>query len=163
MTAVVKTLGRNDQLSIADDVMHAERIRHLPVLDESGQLCGIVSQRDMFRGALAAALGYGEVPQRKLLATLVVKEVMTTDVIALLGARLHKQRVSVRAARTPRLSRTYWAPFPGAGSCTGTMWPTAPSLAARQRDIGAGRKLKSRDRHLRRCFEQHLVDHCLVA
>lgn len=83
MTVAVKTLGRNDQLSIVDDLMQAERIRHLPVLDSEGQLCGIVSQRDMFRGALAAVLGYGEVAQRKLLATLVVKEVMRTDVITI--------------------------------------------------------------------------------
>jgi CBS domain-containing protein len=81
MTTGPKTLGRNDLLSIADDLMRAERIRHLPVLDEDGRLCGIVSQRDLFRGALATALGYGEVAQRKLLGTLVVKEVMTTDVV----------------------------------------------------------------------------------
>lgn len=81
MTTVVTTLGRNDQLSIADHVMTANRIRHLPVLDEDGQLCGIVSQRDLFRGALARALGYGELAQQKLLGTLVVKEIMTTDVV----------------------------------------------------------------------------------
>jgi CBS domain-containing protein len=76
------TLGRNDQLSLADDVMRAERIRHLPVLDEDGRLCGILSQRDMFRGALAQALGYGTAAQSKMLAMLRVKEVMTTDVIS---------------------------------------------------------------------------------
>jgi CBS domain-containing membrane protein len=81
MTSAVKTLERNDQLSLADDLMHASRIRHLPVLDEDGKLCGIVSQRDLFRGALASALGYGEVAQRKILSTLVVKEVMTSDVV----------------------------------------------------------------------------------
>lgn len=81
MSPVVKTVGRNDTLSRADDLMRAERIRHLPVLDEDGQLCGLVSRRDMFRGALAAALGYGDVAQRKLLDTLVVKEVMTTTVL----------------------------------------------------------------------------------
>jgi CBS domain-containing protein len=81
MTPVVKTLGRNDRLSIADDIMRASRIRHLPVLDEDGQLCGVVSQRDLFRGALARALGFGETGQQKVLATLVVKEVMTTDVV----------------------------------------------------------------------------------
>jgi CBS domain-containing protein len=81
MTATVTTLGRNDQLPLADDLMRAGRIRHLPVLDEDGDLCGIVSQRDLFRGALAKALGYGELAQRKLLATLVVKEVMTTEVV----------------------------------------------------------------------------------
>ncbi len=83
MAVAVRTLGRNDKLSIVDDLMQAERIRHLPVLDSDGQLCGIVSQRDMFRGALAAVLGYGEVAQRKLLATLVVKEVMRTEVITI--------------------------------------------------------------------------------
>lgn len=83
MTRTVRTLGRNDELTLADSLMRDERIRHLPVLDEDGKLCGIVSQRDLFRGALARALGYGELAQRKLLATLVVKEVMTTDVVTI--------------------------------------------------------------------------------
>ena len=81
MSRTPKTLGRNDQLSLADDVMRAERIRHLPVLDDDGSLCGILSQRDMFRGALAQALGYGTAAQQKMLTMLRVKEVMTTDVI----------------------------------------------------------------------------------
>ena len=51
MSRDVHTLGRNDALSIADGLMQQARIRHLPVLDEDGVLCGIVSQRDLFRGA----------------------------------------------------------------------------------------------------------------
>lgn len=82
MNPVVRALKRNDQLRIADDLMKAERIRHLPVLDENGELCGIVSQRDLFRGALAKALGYGETAQQKLLGMLVVKEVMATEVVS---------------------------------------------------------------------------------
>ncbi len=82
MTPEVTTLKRNDKLTLADDIMHLGRIRHLPVLDDDGQqLVGIVSQRDLFRGALATALGYGQSAQRKLLDTLLVKEVMSTDVI----------------------------------------------------------------------------------
>jgi len=81
MTSVVKSLGRNDRLSLVGDVMRAARIRHVPIVDEEGELCGIVSQRDLFRGALATALGYGDFAQQKLLATLAVKEVMTTDVV----------------------------------------------------------------------------------
>lgn len=81
MTRDPKTLGRNDQLSLADDLMQQERIRHLPVLDEDGELVGIVSQRDMFRGALARALGYGETAQRRMLGMLVVKEVMSTQLV----------------------------------------------------------------------------------
>ena len=82
MTAEVTTLKRNEKLTLADDLMRLGRIRHLPVLDDDGeQLVGIVSQRDLFRGALAKALGYGQSAQRKLLDTFSVKEVMITDVI----------------------------------------------------------------------------------
>jgi CBS domain-containing membrane protein len=82
MSRDVTTLKRNDKLTLADDMMQQlGRIRHLPVLDDDGkQLVGMVSQRDLFRGALARALGYGQHAQRKVLDTLLVKEVMSSDV-----------------------------------------------------------------------------------
>ena len=83
MIPVVQTLGRNDELSLADQVMTQKRFRHLPVVDEDGAVVGILSQRDMFRGALARALGYGTVAQDKVMASLAIKEVMTTDVITI--------------------------------------------------------------------------------
>jgi len=83
MSSEVVTLKRNDQLSIADDVMRLGRIRHLPVLDDDERLVGILSQRDLFRGALARALGYGVHAQQKLLGQLLVKEVMTNDPITI--------------------------------------------------------------------------------
>jgi CBS domain-containing membrane protein len=79
MAAEVTTLDVNDRLTIADDVMRLGRIRHMPVLHADGTIAGILSQRDMFRGALARTLGYGEHAQRKLLGTIAVKEVMTVD------------------------------------------------------------------------------------
>ena len=82
MIKEVTTLKRNDKLTLADDIMQLGRIRHLPVLDDDEKLLvGMVSQRDLFRGALARALGYGEHASRKVLDSLVVKEVMSTDVI----------------------------------------------------------------------------------
>ena len=81
MSSEVTTLYRNDKLTIADDVMRLGRIRHLPVLDDDDEeVVGIVSQRDLFRGALSRALGYGQAAQQKLLNMLLVKEVMTTEV-----------------------------------------------------------------------------------
>jgi CBS domain-containing membrane protein len=80
MAKEVTTLGRNDSLDVADDVMSLGRIRHLPVIDE-GRVVGVVSQRDLFKSALAAALGYGETAQKKLLKTLRVKEVMSEPAI----------------------------------------------------------------------------------
>lgn len=79
MAMEVTTLMTNDKLSIADDVMRLGRIRHLPVLGPDGEVAGIVSQRDLFRGALARSLGYGEHAQQKLLDILFVKDVMTND------------------------------------------------------------------------------------
>lgn len=79
MSVEVTTLDVNDNLEIADDVMRLGRIRHMPVLDADGSLVGILSQRDLFRSALARSLGYGEHAQRKLLGSLFVKDVMSND------------------------------------------------------------------------------------
>lgn len=76
MVTNVVTLARNDNLDLADDLMAMGRIRHLPVIDQ-GRVVGVVSQRDLFRSALAYALGYGEKGRKTLLRTLRVKEVMS--------------------------------------------------------------------------------------
>ena len=81
MTKDVATLQRNDRLSIADDVMKLGRVRHLPVLGDDGELAGIISQRDLLHGSLAALLGYGSVARSKLMSTIYVKEAMTSDLI----------------------------------------------------------------------------------
>ena len=82
MTADPTTLKRNDKLTLADDIMRLGRVRHLPVVDDDDQtVVGIVTQRDLFRDALAQALGYGRHAQRKILDTLSVKDVMATEVV----------------------------------------------------------------------------------
>ncbi|MDP6580429.1 MAG: CBS domain-containing protein [Vicinamibacterales bacterium] len=80
MSGNVTTLGRNDRLSLAEDLMHASRIRHLPVLNEGGQLVGILSQRDLFHSALVRALGFGTTAKDKMLQSIAVKNVMTDHV-----------------------------------------------------------------------------------
>src|SRR5208337_4296342 len=81
MTTDPTTLKRTDKLTLADDIMRLGRVRHLPVVDDDGELLvGIVSQRDLFRDALAQALGYGRHAQRKILDSLAVKDVMTSEV-----------------------------------------------------------------------------------
>jgi CBS domain-containing membrane protein len=81
MTRDVATLQRNDQLSIADDVMRLGQVRHLPVLGDDDELEGIISHRDLLHGALARVLGYGSAGRAKLLKTVLVKEAMTCDPI----------------------------------------------------------------------------------
>ena len=47
MTRQPWTVRRDARLSVARDMMHAHRIRHLPVLD-GGKLVGIISERDVY-------------------------------------------------------------------------------------------------------------------
>jgi CBS domain-containing membrane protein len=81
MSTEVVTLQRNDKLAIADLAMKQRAIRHMPVLDESGKVCGVLSQRDVFRGALLRNLGYGGNLEGKMLDSMVVKEAMVSPVI----------------------------------------------------------------------------------
>ena len=81
MSQPVRTLGRNEKLSLAHAVMRADRIRHLPVVDDDGRLVGIVSQRDLFLNALVRGLGFGSAAQDRVLEAILVKEAMTEDVV----------------------------------------------------------------------------------
>jgi CBS domain-containing protein len=80
MTSGVVTVARNDTLSLADDLMRTKNIRHLPVVEE-GRLVGILTQRDLFQATLSSALGFGEKARKEFLKSVVVKEVMTDEVL----------------------------------------------------------------------------------
>ncbi len=82
MTRDVETLDRNDTLSLAEDLMKMKRIRHLPVTDD-GELAGIISQRDMFHAGLSTAMGFGTKAKGEFLKAVLVKEVMTAEVITI--------------------------------------------------------------------------------
>jgi CBS domain-containing protein len=82
MTTDVATIGRNDELTIGDDIMKMKRLRHLPVVEE-GRLVGMLTQRDLFHAALSTALDFGEKAQKGFLKTVVVKEVMTDEVLTI--------------------------------------------------------------------------------
>jgi CBS domain-containing protein len=82
MSRQLRTLERNQTLDVAEEIMLLERIRHLPVVEE-GRVVGVVSQRDLFRSALAAVLGYGQKAREALLRTVRVKEVMSEPVITI--------------------------------------------------------------------------------
>ena len=70
MTINPGTLGRNDLLKVVDDLMTTERIRHLPILADAGNLAGILTQRGLFHGALIRALGFGSVAREKMLTSI---------------------------------------------------------------------------------------------
>jgi CBS domain-containing membrane protein len=63
--------------------MKQQRIRHIPILDSDGELCGIVTQRDLFRGILLRSLGYGDRAEQKLLDSLSIKDAMHDEVLTI--------------------------------------------------------------------------------
>ncbi len=84
MRGEVRTVDRNASVASADAIMQRDGIRHLVVLDDDGAgVVGVLSQRDLFRNALARALGYGVRAQDKLLEQLRVKDVMTNDPVTI--------------------------------------------------------------------------------
>ena len=81
MQTDVMTFGRNDRLADVDAAMKDRNIRHIVVLDEQHHPCGVVSQRELYRGALMRALGYGSYLTEKVLNDYVVKEAMSNEFI----------------------------------------------------------------------------------
>ena len=79
MSAEVTTLGRNDTLLLAKDIMNLGRIRHFPVVEDD-EVVGVVSQRDLYRASLGTVMQYGEKAQRAFLESVAVKEVMADPI-----------------------------------------------------------------------------------
>ena len=79
MSAEVTTLGRNDTLLLAKDIMNLGRIRHFPVIEDD-ELVGVVSQRDLYRASLGTVMQYGEKAQRAFLESVAIKEVMADPI-----------------------------------------------------------------------------------
>jgi acetoin utilization protein AcuB len=71
MTPGPHTIARRRSLAAAQDLMRTHRIRHLPVL-ESGQIVGLVSQRDLLLVETLPGVSPGDVR---------VEEAMVTDVV----------------------------------------------------------------------------------
>jgi CBS domain-containing protein len=82
MSRDVATIGRNDTLAKADEVMKTRHFRHLPVVEEA-RLVGMLSERDLFHAALSTALNFGQKAQTEFLKTILVKEVMTDEVVTI--------------------------------------------------------------------------------
>lgn len=69
----VFTIKRDDSVQAALEIMAREKISSLPVMDDEGQLIGIISERDYIRKA---------VPARKVPWEINVSDLMTEDVLS---------------------------------------------------------------------------------
>ncbi|MBI2373664.1 MAG: CBS domain-containing protein [Deltaproteobacteria bacterium] len=74
MTPDVETLFEDETMDLARTIMTLARIRHLPVVDRSDQLVGLVTHRDLLRASATA------LRQSKTEAQVRVVEIMTRGV-----------------------------------------------------------------------------------
>jgi CBS domain-containing membrane protein len=81
MRTEIVTLNLGDALDIASDIMSLGRIRHLPVVDASQRVVGIVTQRDLLKASISSVLGLGTKREREWLGKVPVREVMTSSVV----------------------------------------------------------------------------------
>jgi CBS domain-containing protein len=79
MTSEVTVLLEGETMDLADTLMRAERIRHLPVIDTKGRLCGLVTHRDLLRVSVSEVADLSPAERRELLQAIPVKSIMQRD------------------------------------------------------------------------------------
>lgn len=80
MTEGVFFVRPADPISTVRDLMIDKRIRHVPVVDDDGELVGLVSERDLLRQVLAETEALPRALRTDLHESLRVSEIMTRDV-----------------------------------------------------------------------------------
>lgn len=80
MTPDVITVLPDDSIATAYELMLDHRIRHLLVIDEDGDLVGVLTHRDLLRNSLIERAGLPLSFQRDVMHQIRVEEVMTSEV-----------------------------------------------------------------------------------
>ncbi|MCI0658679.1 MAG: CBS domain-containing protein [Acidobacteria bacterium] len=80
MTEEVFTLSSTDDLTALYDLMDAEHIRHIPVIDEENELVGLVTHRDLLRNVLRPPADLPFSMQREILSRTTVDRIMIQDI-----------------------------------------------------------------------------------
>jgi CBS domain-containing protein len=80
MQSQVVTLGLEDSLDVAEDIMTLGRVRHLPIVAGESRIVGLVTQRDLLKASLASVLGLGRAVEHDWLKKIPVRVVMTTKI-----------------------------------------------------------------------------------
>jgi CBS domain-containing membrane protein len=79
MTERVFTLKGKDDLAALYDLMDSRRVRHIPVVDNDGELIGLVTDRDLSRSALGAVEELPLSVERDILRRRRVRDIMATE------------------------------------------------------------------------------------
>ncbi|MCB1145229.1 MAG: CBS domain-containing protein [Leptospiraceae bacterium] len=114
MTANVVTVSETSILSEAVDILNKGTFRHLPVLDNSGHVIGIISDRDLRN--LQTAMAFIEEAVDGLKSEITLSDVMTGGVISV------PSEMSLKEAASLLIEKKFGAlPVVDAGKLTGIL------------------------------------------
>jgi len=88
MSSPAITFFAEQTLPLAEDVMRFKHLRHLPVVDETGRLVGLVSHRDLLRAQISSLVGFTPEERRARQGDIRVHQIMTRDVWTVTPATL---------------------------------------------------------------------------
>lgn len=80
MTEDVFTLKETDTLSAAKDLMSLARIRHIPIVDESGKFVGLVTHRDILSATVSKLAGIDSATREEIESRIPVREIMQREI-----------------------------------------------------------------------------------
>jgi len=79
MTEKVHALRSGDDLASLHDLMDSRRVRHVPIVDAEGEIVGLVTDRDLTRGALGAVEDLPLSVERDILRRRRVRDIMAAE------------------------------------------------------------------------------------
>ncbi|KKO45612.1 CBS domain containing protein [Arsukibacterium ikkense] len=82
MTADPLCVTRQSTLKDAHDLMREKNIRHIPVIDENGELVGMLTQKIMIAKVMGLMAQFGATALERKEKQLLVSELMATDFAA---------------------------------------------------------------------------------
>ncbi|HLG18443.1 MAG TPA: CBS domain-containing protein [Bdellovibrionota bacterium] len=81
MTSEVFFVHPDDKLDLAEDLMRWQRIRHVPVVDQSRHVVGMLTHRDLLKAAVSSLARLPKNRQEEIFAHVIVKEIMRKKVL----------------------------------------------------------------------------------
>ena len=81
MTAPVVAIGHTDNLKVVEEVMEWKHIRHLPVINDDGELVGLLTHRDLLGVCVSSIADISRREQDALLRGIPAEQIMTSGVL----------------------------------------------------------------------------------
>ncbi|MFO0664844.1 MAG: CBS domain-containing protein [Polyangiaceae bacterium] len=116
MTRGVYALSPTQSLPLAEALMGLRRIRHVPVVDETGAFVGLVTHRDLLQAQLSALTPLSAEERSSLQLAIPVSKIMQTNVWT-----IRSDALAATAARTMREHRYGCLPVVDDGKLVGIL------------------------------------------